>query len=138
LTENLHTGEIDYRVTYADTDKMGVVYYSNYLMFFEKGRTELMRQMGLRYKDMEDIDKVYLPVSEATIKFVSPAHYDDLLKIRTTIAKLGSASINFEYEVVHPETGKTIVQGMTRHPFVDKTWKPVRIPDLIKKRLGVK
>jgi len=129
---------MEYRVTYADTDKMGVVYYANYLVLFEKGRTEMMRNMGLRYKDMEDVDKVYLPVSEATIKFISPAHYDDLLKIKTTIQKLGSASINFEYTVSHPETGKTIVEGMTRHPFVDKSWKPVRIPDWIKKRLGCK
>ncbi len=138
MTEIHHYFDIDYRVTYADTDKMGVVYYANYLVLFEKGRTELMRNLGLRYKHLEDHDKVYLPVSEATMQFHSPAHYDDLLRIRTKIQKLGAASINFEYEILNPDTGKIIMTGMTRHPFVDGHWKPVRMPDKIRKELGGK
>ncbi len=123
--------EMDFRVSYADTDRMGVVYYANYLVLFERGRTELMRELGVRYRDLEE-QGLFLPAMEAQVKYLAPAHYDDLLKIRTWISDLGRASITFDYELHNADTGKVMARGSTKHPFVDKSWKPVAIPSVIK------
>lgn len=120
------------RIAYADTDRMGVVYYGNYFTLFERGRTELMRNLGIRYRDLEEKDKVFLPVSQAECRYLSPARYDDLIKVITRIKEIGGASIEFEYEIHNKETDKLVAQGMTRHPFVNDQWKPVRIPPHIK------
>ena len=125
----------DTRIAYADTDRMGVVYYGNYFTLFERGRTELMRNLGIRYRDLEEKEKVYLPASEASCNYLSPAYYDDLIRVVTKISSLGGASIVFEYEIFNAETNKPIVRGMTRHPFVNGQWKPVRIPISIRKKL---
>lgn len=125
----------DVRIAYADTDRMGVVYYANYLTMFERGRTELMRNLGLRYRDMEEKDKVFLPVSEAICRYLKPAKYDDLIRVTTKIEHLGGASIDFSYEIVDVETGNKIAQGTTRHPFVNDQWKPVRVPQNLKEKL---
>lgn len=122
---------MEFRVSYADTDKMGVVYYANYLVLFERGRTEMMRGLGLRYRDLEEKD-IFLPVMDARVTYLAPAHYDDLLKIRTSILELGRASMTFEYELVNADTGKIMARGYTKHPFVNKTWKPVAVPSDVK------
>ncbi|MBL0059476.1 MAG: acyl-CoA thioesterase [Elusimicrobia bacterium] len=126
--------EMDFRVSYADTDRMGVVYYANYLVLFERGRTELMRGLGVRYRDLEE-QGLFLPAMEAQVKYLAPAHYDDLLKIRTWISALGRASITFEYELHNADSGKVMARGSTKHPFVDKSWKPVAIPSPIRETL---
>lgn len=123
--------ELDFRVSYADTDKMGVVYYANYLVLFERGRTEMMRELGLRYRDLEE-KNIFLPVMDARVTYLAPAHYDDLLKIRTSISDLGRASMTFDYELVNAETGKTMARGYTKHPFVSQAWKPVAVPPDVK------
>jgi acyl-CoA thioester hydrolase len=123
--------EFEVRIAYADTDRMGVVYYANYFTLFERGRTELMRNAGLRYRDMEENDKVFLPVSEATCRYLAPAHYDDLIVVRTKIKDLGRAHVDFEYEIFHAETKQALATGFTRHPFVNANWKPVRAPQSI-------
>jgi acyl-CoA thioester hydrolase len=123
--------ELDFRVSYADTDRMGVVYYANYLVLFERGRTEFLRELGGRYRDLEE-EGVYLPVMETQVKYLAPAHYDDLIKIRTKIADLGRASITFDYELVNGDTGQQMALGFTKHPFVNRSWKPVRIPPSFK------
>jgi acyl-CoA thioester hydrolase len=133
LLEVSHTFET--RIAYADTDRMGVVYYGNYFTLFERGRTELMRNVGVRYRDLEEKEQVFLPAAEASCRYLSPAHYDDLIRIVTTITKLGGASIKFGYKISNAETGKIVAEGMTLHPFVDKTWKPVRVPSSIRQRL---
>jgi acyl-CoA thioester hydrolase len=125
----------DVRIAYADTDRMGVVYYGNYLTLFERGRTELMRNLGLRYRDMEEKDQVYLPASEAFVKYLSPARYDDLIRVVTRVKKLGGASVEFEYDIYDVESGRHVAQGFTLHPFVDKTWKPVRVPAHIRSKV---
>src|SRR5262245_25206507 len=107
---------------------MGVVYYGNYFTLFERGRTELMRSLGLRYRDLEDKDQIFLPVSEASCRYFSPARYDDTIKIVTTITHLGGASIDFGYKIFNAENDKLVAEGMTRHPFVSAQWKPVRVP----------
>lgn len=120
--------EMEFRVAYADTDRMGVVYYANYLVLFERGRTELLRGLGLRYRDFEETLKVFLPAVHAELNYLAPARYDDLLKIRTWISALGRASITFSYEVIQSENGRVITRGTTKHPFVNLEWKPVPVP----------
>ncbi len=115
---------------------MGVVYYGNYLTLFERGRTELMRSLGLRYRDLEEKEQVYLPAAEAYVKYLSPAHYDDLIRVITRVKKLGGASIEFEYDIVDVETNRAIARGTTLHPFVDKSWKPVRVPASIRAKVN--
>lgn len=122
------------RIAYADTDRMGVMYYGNYFTLFERGRTELMRNAGLRYRDMEEVEKVFLPAAEASCRYLHPAKYDDLIRIVTRIQKLGGASVDFEYEIVNAETGVRLAEGFTRHPFVNSDWKPVRVPASIKSK----
>lgn len=126
----------DVRIAYADTDRMGVVYYGNYFTLFERGRTELMRSLGLRYRDLEEIDGVYLPVSETTCHYSSPAKYDDMIRVITKVKELGGAHIDFDYLILDVETGRKVAQGFTRHPFVNKNWKPVRAPASFKTKLN--
>ena len=127
--------EMEFRVAYADTDRMGVVYYANYLVLFERGRTELLRGLGLRYRDFEETLKVFLPAVHAELNYLAPARYDDLLKIRTWVSDLGRASITFGYEVVNAESGRVITRGSTKHPFVDPRWKPVPVPAALRPAL---
>src|SRR3989338_8808807 len=85
--------EFDVRVTYGDTDKMGIIYYSNYFRYFEQGRTELLRSLGVRYRDLEIQRKLFLPVVSAGCRYLAPRRYDDLLTVRTRVSSLGQASI---------------------------------------------
>ncbi len=128
--------EFEFRIAYADTDRMGVVYYANYLTLFERGRTELMRNMGFRYRDLEDKLKVFLPVSEANCRYLHPAKYDDLIRVITRVEKMGGASIDFTYEIIDVETKTKIAEGFTRHPFVNEKWKPVRVPADIRSKFS--
>jgi acyl-CoA thioester hydrolase len=122
--------ETEIRVRYADTDQMGVVYYANYLVWFEIGRVELCRQRGLNYKDLEKKDKKFLAVAEAECRYHCAAHYDDLLKIRTRIERLRKRTISFLYQVVRPEDNILIASGRTVHVMVDDEGRPVTIsPD---------
>lgn len=115
------------RVRYADTDKMGVVYNGNYLMYFEIGRTELLRSIGLPYVDLER-EGYLLPVREAHVEYKAPARYDDLLSIETSYTHdATSAVITLSYRIVREDT--EIAVGYTRHGFVHaQTWRPTRPP----------
>jgi acyl-CoA thioester hydrolase len=129
--------ELAVRVTYADTDRMGVVYYANYLRFFEQGRTELLRSLGSRYRDLELQRKLYLPVAEASCRYEGPARYDDLLLVRTWLSALGKASLSFDYEVIDSEDAqRRFVTGRTRHALVNDHWRPVRLPDDLRTALS--
>jgi acyl-CoA thioester hydrolase len=129
--------DLSVRVTYADTDRMGVVYYANYLRFFEQGRTELLRSLGARYRDLESHRKLYLPVAEASCRYESPARYDDLLLVRTWVSALGKASLSFAYEVRDSEnTDRRFVLGRTRHALVNELWKPARLPEDLRTALS--
>ena len=127
--------EFEVRIAYADTDRMGVVYYGNYFMLFERGRTELFRNLGVRYRDMEEQNKVFLPAAEAQCKYLSPAKYDDLIRVVTRVKAIGGAHIDFDYEIFHAENGQKLAVGFTRHPFVNDRWRPVRIPAEIRAKL---
>jgi len=121
--------DFEVRIAYADTDRMGVVYYANYLVLFERGRTELLRNLGIRYRDLEEKNRLFMPVTEAHCDYFAPARYDDLIRVRTTIAEMGGASMVFAYEIQDPETGKLLAKGTTKHAVVNLLWKPTRLPD---------
>ena len=116
------------RVTYRDTDQMGHVYYANHLVWFEIGRTELCRTMGLPYREME-ARGVFLPVVSVQVSYRAPARYDDLVEVRTRVARLSHVGIEFTYQIVRrdPEGETLIAQGSTRHPFVGRDGKIVKV-----------
>jgi acyl-CoA thioester hydrolase len=120
--------DFDVRITYSETDRMGVIYYANYLVFFEKGRTEFLRSLGKRYRDLEEKDGIFLPAMDAHVEYLHPGRYDDLIKVRTFISELGGAHITFRYEITLAETGQLIARGSSKHPTVNAQWKPTRIP----------
>lgn len=128
--------DFDVRIAYADTDRMGVVYYANYLVLFERGRTELLRNVGLRYRDLEDKYRLFMPVTDATCEYFAPARYDDLIRVRTTLAEMGGASVIFHYEILDPETAKPLARGFTKHAVVNLLWRPTRLPDDLRTLLG--
>ena len=124
---NIAPHRIETRVTYAETDAMGVVYYANYLRWFETGRTELMRAMGIAYKDLED-QGVYLPASEVFCKYHGSARYDDILIIETSVDFLKRASIQFAYRIFRKSDGSELVTGSTLHAFIDHEGRIVKAP----------
>ncbi len=124
----MFTSTTQIRVRYAETDKMGYVYYGNYAQYFEVGRVEGLRSLGLSYKKMEE-EGIMLPVLEYQIKYFKPAFYDDLLTIKTTIVEIKGARIYFEYETLNLEN-ELLNKGTTTLVFVNmKTNKPCQPPD---------
>ena len=119
------------RVRYAETDKMGVVYYANYLVWFEVGRCELLRSAGSSYRNLESAG-VMLPVIEAHCEYRSPARYDDELQVKTRAALLSPARVEFHYEISRPADGAVNAIGRTVHAAVDTGGKPCRLPDYIR------
>jgi acyl-CoA thioester hydrolase len=122
-------------VRYAETDKMGFVYYGNYAVFFEVARVEAMRHLGISYKSLED-KGILMPVIEYNTKYLKPAKYDDLLTINVIIRKMPSLKIAFEYEVYNEE--KTLINlAETTLVFLDKqTYKPQPVPDELVRALN--
>lgn len=107
------------RVRYSETDKMGVVYHANYLVWFEIGRTEFCRSRGFSYKDMEELDNAYLVVVESYCRYKSPAFYDDELIVRTRVNELRKRSLRFGYEIYRATDGKILAEGETTHVVTD-------------------
>jgi acyl-CoA thioester hydrolase len=123
------------RVRYAETDKMGVVYYANYFVYFEVGRTDLLRDAGWSYRDMET-EGIGLPVIEAHCEYRLSARYDDELEIRTTGSLLSPVRVAFDYEVVRSIDAATIATGRTTHASLDREGRPCRLPDRVKEILA--
>lgn len=113
------------RVRYEETDQMGMVYYGNYFVWFEVGRTELFRKFGFPYTVMEE-NGIYLPVAEAHCNYKKSAKYDDEVRIFTEIASLSPARMVFSYKVLNPE-GQVMAYGGTTHAFVNEDGKPVNL-----------
>jgi len=132
---SLYTHRTEIRVTYAETDAMGIVYYANYLRWFEVGRTELMRHLGLAYKEMEALG-TFLPVSEVFCKYHASARYDDLLIIETSIDFLKRASIQFSYRLLRKGDESLLVSGTTLHAFVDGQGRIVKVPSFLRAKLN--
>jgi acyl-CoA thioester hydrolase len=119
-------------VRYAETDKMGVVYYANYFVWFEVARTDLLRQAGWSYRDME-AEGCRLPVVEAHCDYRKPACYDDELEVRTTGAWLSHVRIRFDYVVVRLADDVVLAAGHTVHASLDLTGKPMRLPEKVRR-----
>ena len=117
------------RVIFGDTDQMGVVYYANYLRFFESARADYWRSLGRTYKDLEDA-QVAMPVIEAHCNYKKPARYEDLLEIDIRVGEMRTASMRFDY-VVHrgPEI---LAEGYTRHAIIGPNGRPRAIPQFMK------
>jgi acyl-CoA thioester hydrolase len=122
------------RVRYGETDQMGVVYYGNYAQYLEQGRTEWLRELGFSYRWMEE-NKVKLPVIKLVIDYKLPARYDDEIFVTTTLRKLPTIKIEFDYEI-HNAQGELLVTASTTLVFVDMhTNKLKRAPDYLIKKL---
>lgn len=121
----MHTTRI--RVRYGETDRMGVVYHANYLVYFEIGRTELIRALGRPYSDLER-DGQALVVVEADLRFRSPARYDDELLVETNLAEVTRASVRFTYRVLHAAEERLVALGSTTLASVGPSGKPRRFP----------
>lgn len=121
-------GETRVRVRYAETDQMGVVYHANYLVWFEIGRVELMRQLGFDYKQMEEKDNCHIVVVEANCRYKSPARYDDELLIETEIAALRGFVLKFRYRVLRVHDRTLLSEGETTHVITDRNLKKRSLP----------
>ena len=131
----MKSANLQFRVRYAETDQMGVVYYGNYAQYFEMGRTEWLRSLGITYRWMEE-NGIQLPVLDLQVTYKKPAKYDDLLTIKTTLVKMPTVRIQFYYEI-ESEKGELITSGTTTLAFVDmKTKKPTMAPDYILEKLA--
>jgi acyl-CoA thioester hydrolase len=119
-----------YRVIYGDTDQMGVVYYANYLRWFERGRSEWLRQIGLPYATIEQ-QGFHFPVSEVRCRYAQPAHYDDVVRIETELVELGRASFSFDYQISREADGCILATGSTKHACIDGSGKVARIPRIL-------
>ena len=124
--------ETEIRVRYAETDKMGIVHHSNYLIWFEAGRSDLCRARGFSYKEMEERDDALMVVAESYVRYKSPAYYEDLIHIRTRVAEVRSRSIRFIYEVYRPADDTVIAEGETLHLVTDNQKKVKLIPESYK------
>lgn len=120
--------ETTVRVRYAETDQMGVVYHSNYFIWFEVGRVELLRQIGFSYREMEQQDQCFIAVVEARCRFKSPAHYDDEIRIRTSLKHVRNSFIQFGYEAVRVSDGVLLAEGDTMHIVTDPQMNKRTLP----------
>jgi acyl-CoA thioester hydrolase len=115
------------RVRYAETDKMGVVYYANYLVWFEVGRADLLRSLGWTYREMEQAG-ISLPVIEAHCEYRRPAKYDDEIEVRTEGRMLSPVRMEFHYDVMRKDDQTVTASGRTVHAALDASGRPCRLP----------
>jgi len=117
------------RVRYAETDQMGVVYYANYLIWFEIGRTDFCLQHGFAYRDMEQGDGLYIMVAEARCRYKAPARYDDEIVVRTRLTGMRRRVLIFGYEVYKQSSDELIAEGETVHVITDRDGRPRSLPE---------
>jgi len=125
---------IELRVNYSETDQMGVVYHANYLVWFDRARTEHLRTTGYTYREMEE-EGVYLAVTEARLRFRRPALYDDLVRVRCWVRDLASRRVTFGYAVERAASGELLATGETSLMALDRDRNPTRIPEHVSERL---
>jgi acyl-CoA thioester hydrolase len=122
------SGEITIRVRYAETDRMGLLHHANYLVYFEQGRTELLRARGVSYKDLED-QGYLLVLTRLEVKYRWPARYDDVVTLRTSVVKTTAVRIDHRYEM-HCE-GRLLAEGSSTLACVDRTGRPQALPEFL-------
>jgi acyl-CoA thioester hydrolase len=130
-SEAARTSTSTVRVRYAETDKMGVVYYANYFVWFEVGRTDWLRDIGSNYRAIE-ADGIQLPVIEAHCEYRQGARYDDEIDVRTKAHRLSPVRIQFDYEVVRRADATVLATGHTVHAAIDREGRPTRLPGRVK------
>lgn len=129
--------EVEFRVRYAETDQMGVVYHANYLVWCEIGRTELIRQVaGVSYSSLEH-EGIALAVSELTVRYHGAARYDDMIKVRTTLADTRSRSVTFDYMISNADTGARLATARTTLVSLDPSGRPSTMPEHLRQKLAV-
>ncbi len=116
--------ETEIRARYSETDQMGIIYHANYFSWFEIGRTDFLRQMGMSYRGMEE-KNILLPVIDVGCKYIIAAKYDDEIIIKTRITQLKGVKIQFNYELYRKNDNILLAEGHTLHAFVDKSLKPI-------------
>lgn len=129
------TARISLRVRYAETDRMGVAYHAHYFVWFEMARTELMRQAGCPYRDLEDGEGVFFPVIGAAARFHASARYDDWLEVGARLVAVRGARLRIEYEVAERDGGRVLATGFTEHASVGRNGRPRRMPEDVVRRL---
>ena len=123
------------RVRYAETDQMGIAHHAEYFAWFEVGRTDLLRQRGCTYRELEE-QGLRFPVIEVAARYLKPARYDDVLEIRTRLTSLTPVRLSFEYEVHREGTAGPLATGSTVHASLDRDGRPRRLPDDLRRRLA--
>ncbi len=122
------SGEVGIRVRYAETDRMGLLHHANYLVYFEQGRTELLREAGLSYRDLED-QGYLLVLTKAEVHYRRPARYDDLLTLRTTVVRTTMVRIDHRYELFCE--GQLVADGTSTLACVDRQGRPQALPEFL-------
>jgi acyl-CoA thioester hydrolase len=130
------TGRTTTRVRYPETDRMGVAHHTHFLVWFELGRTELMRDRGCAYGDLEEKEGIFFPVVEAGAKYRTPARYDEVLDITTRLVDARGARLRFEYTISRATDGAPVATGFTEHASIGKSGRPVRLPTSVQGLLG--
>jgi acyl-CoA thioester hydrolase len=125
--------DVNVRVRYAETDQMGVVYHANYFVWFEVGRVELMRALGVEYKRMEIEDDCQIVVADAHCRFHHPARYDEVLRVRSRIVESKNRVIRFSYELFRDADEQLLATGETTHIICGRNGKPKRLPEKYRK-----
>ena len=120
-------------VRYAETDQMGIVYYANYLVWFEVGRVAWCRAKGFHYAEMEAKERRLMVVAEAGCRYKSPAHFGEEVLVRTSLAKATDRVIRYRYEIRAKDTGHLLATGETAHVVTDPEFRPARLPDSYRK-----
>jgi acyl-CoA thioester hydrolase len=128
--------ETEIRVRYAETDQMGIAHHSNYLIWFEAGRSDLCRARGFSYKEMEERENALMVVAESYVRYKSPAFYEDVLHIHTRIGEIRSRSIRFIYEIYRQKDAVLIAEGETLHLVTDQNQRVRTIPEIYKRLLA--
>jgi acyl-CoA thioester hydrolase len=124
------------RVRYPETDRMGVAHHAHYFVWFELGRTELMREAGCAYGALEDDDGVFFPVIEAGAEYISPARYDDVIDIETRLTRAEGVRVRFDYVLRHSGDARVLSKGFTVHASCGRDGKPSRLPETLRDRLA--
>jgi acyl-CoA thioester hydrolase len=128
-TKKLDFIETTVNVRYAETDQMGIVYYANYLVWFEVGRVAWCKAHGFQYAEMESKDKLFLTVAESSCRYKSPAHFSEDIAVRTALAKATDRVIRYQYEIRRKKDWELLATGETAHVVTDKSFRHSRLPD---------
>jgi acyl-CoA thioester hydrolase len=137
MREDKRFVDAEISVRYGETDKMGVVYYANYLVWFEVGRVAWCRAKGFRYRDMEEQYDRFMMVAEAKCRYMAPARFEDAIIIRTAAGKSTDRIIRFEYLIQNKATGQLLARGETTHVLTDTSCRPARLPDHYRHYFGL-